>query len=141
MASKEWKTMHGIKESGVLDGEEEESLLLSEVWDVLPLKSSSIEDILSEISLFWFQYNQCNAFFGMTFVDFCEGIVAEGNVHLNVEYDYFLKADDEWKPKNDLLNEQPHILKMEHVEDMALDRDQLLEVKKKDKKRFDRFHS
>ena len=114
----------------------EESLLLDAIGDVLPNKAASIEDVLSQISVFWFQWNESDAFFGITFVDFSDGIVAEGNVHLNIDYDYYLKDDNEWKPKNDMLAQNGlNVLKMKHIEDMAMDKDQLLDVKKS------KFHS
>lgn len=81
----------------------EESLLLKQIGEVLPEGKPNIESILEEISLFWFQGGM-DGFFGITFIDFKDGIVAEGNVHVNVDYDYYLKRSETWKPKNNMMD-------------------------------------
>ena len=80
----------------------EESLLLKSIGECMPDGKESIESILEEISLYWFQRNQDDAFFGITYIDFKDGLVAEGNVTINITYDYYLKRSDTWKPKNNL---------------------------------------
>eukprot|EP01083_Nonionella_stella_P070878 189928_1 len=89
-----------------------ESLLLQEIGDTLPNKKhhkpnqeplAEIETILEEISLFWFGTNDddMNCFFGVTYLPFHSGIVAEGNVSVNVDYDYYLKPDKKLKDLDD----------------------------------------
>ena len=82
----------------------EESLLVSEIGEVLP-NNMRIEDILQEIGLFWFSENS-DGFFGVTYRDFEKGILAEGDVKVDVKYDYYLKRQASWKPKNNWLADQ-----------------------------------
>merc|ERR1712228_63906 len=67
-----------------------ESLLLKQIGD---MKQNQIENVLEEIGLFWFTNNndENDCFFGITYVDFKDGIIAEGNVQINTDYDYYLK--------------------------------------------------
>lgn len=130
----------------------EESLLLKSIGECLPDNKQSIETILEEISLFWFQRNQNDAFFGITYIDFKDGLVAEGNVNISIDYDYYLKRSDTWKPKNNMYgaggarNNAPKekkknnkIMDARSPEDLydendGLDRDQYLDVHKEKKK-------
>ena len=67
-------------------------MLLKQIGDV---RQNKIENILEEIGLFWFSNNndENDCFFGVTYVDFKDGIVAEGNVRVNTEYNYYLRQE------------------------------------------------
>ena len=79
-------------------------MLVNEIGEVLP-NNMRIEDILQEIGLFWFSENS-DGFFGVTYRDFEKGILAEGDVKVDVKYDYYLKRQASWKPKNNWLADQ-----------------------------------
>merc|ERR1712154_260265 len=116
----------------------EESLLLDQIGEVLP---ENKESVLEEISLYWFQRHS-DGFFGITYVDFERGIAAEGNVKVNIDYDYYLKRSESWKPKysNNMLqrnaarNDRKKKEKIDNLDD-----DQYLDRKKG--KNVDRFDS
>ena len=130
----------------------EESLLIKSIGECLPDNKDSIESILEEISLYWFQRNQNDAFFGITYIDFKDGLVAEGNIHINIDYDYYLKRSDTWKPKNNMLGNDLRINhKNKNMADAGspdnlfdpndgLDEDQYIDAKK-EKKKVNRFVS
>eukprot|EP01084_Bolivina_argentea_P283364 485268_1 len=100
----------------------EESLLIKRVGEILPTNKESIQSILEEISLYWFSNRDTEAFFGVTYVDFDKGIVAENNVQMNINYDFYLKRSDTWKPKNNMLDDN----KGRKHHDVQLDNDQYI---------------
>lgn len=117
----------------------EESLLLKSIGECLPNNHKNIETILEEISLFWFQHNQNNAFFGKTYIDFSNGLCAEGNVIIDIDYDFYLKRSDTWKPKNNI---NININKQKEKQINNNDNNQYLDIiPKKDKKNVSRFQS
>mmetsp|Transcript_49453 Transcript_49453/g.78929 ORF Transcript_49453/g.78929 Transcript_49453/m.78929 type:complete len:287 (-) Transcript_49453:173-1033(-) len=123
----------------------EESLLLKQVGEVLPDSKASVQAVLEEVSLYWFQRNENDAFFGVTYLDFEQGLVAEGNIRIDIHYDYYLKRSDTWKPKNNPLGNQANQRARKQHKEIAmdakspdLDDDQYLSAKDK---KVDRFQS
>eukprot|EP01084_Bolivina_argentea_P240391 403879_1 len=102
----------------------EESLLLKQVGEVLPPHKGSIQEILEEISLLWFS-TEGDGFFGVTYVDFSNGIVAENNIKVNVDYDFYLKRSETWKPKNNPMG-MAKVKKRIEVDDNGWEKDQRL---------------
>lgn len=81
----------------------EESLLLKQHGEVLPAGRKTTEEVLEEIMLFWFQRGGNEGFFGITHCPFSHGIIDSQNVKVDIQFDFYLKRSETWKPKNDII--------------------------------------
>lgn len=121
----------------------EESLLLKQHGEVLPAGKRTIEEVLEEIMLFWFQRGGNEGFFGITHCPFSHGIVDSQNVKVDIQYDFYLKRSETWKPKNDIIGAEQRREKQKKFErEAGLSPSQEIRVHPKSKgKNVNRFES
>ena len=108
---------HEEKRSMLLLCKREESLLIPNIGECLPDNKSSIKEILEEISLYWFSHHEQAAFFGVTSADFENGVIDENDVKCDIEYDFYLKKSQTWRPKHDVLGNANVVKKNDRVID------------------------